>query len=178
MLWLLVIVVGAFLAILFKWTHRAWFVFAGTPLRRVCGATLFVASVFVALTAVLGGIAVAAGIDKFPAGWLTGTPFSSYLIPGLILAVVVGGSATVTAVAALRRSDVGALTSALAGAILLGWLAGERLILPSAAFPPGFSWLENIYIGVGLMMLAPGLTVLWAERKRHFPPRGGRLVGS
>jgi hypothetical protein len=178
MVWLLIIVLGAFFAVLLVWTRRVWLVFAPTALFRVCGVTLFVASVFVALTAVIGGIAVAAGIDKFPAGWLIGTPFNSYLIPGLILAFVVGGSATASAVAALRRPDVGALTSTLAGATLLGWLAGERLILPAAAFPPGFSWLENIYIGVGLAMLAPGLTVLWAERNRHFPPKGGRLVGS
>jgi hypothetical protein len=171
MVWLLVIVLSAFLAILFKWTRRALLVFAGTPLLRICGVTLFVASVFVALTAVGGGITLASGVDKFPADWLIGTPFSSYLIPGLILAGVVGGSAGVAAVATLRRPDPGALTSMLAGAIMLGWLAGERLILPPAAFPPQFSWLEAICIGAGLMMVVPALTVLWAERRRQFPPR-------
>jgi hypothetical protein len=136
MVWLLVIVLSAFLAILFKWMRRVLRVFAGTPLLRICGVTLFVASVFVALTAVFGGITVATGIDRFPADWLIGTPFSSYLIPGLILAVLVGGSAAVAVVAALRSVNAGALTSMLAGAILLGWLVGERLILPPAAFPP------------------------------------------
>jgi hypothetical protein len=168
MVWLLVIVLSAFLAILFKWMRRALLVFAGTPLLRICGVTLFVASVFVALTAVFGGITVATGVDKFPAGWLIGTPFCSYLIPGLILAVVVGGSAAVAVVATLRRVNAGALTSMLAGAILLGWLVGERLILPPAAFPPQFWWLEAIYIAAGLMMVAPALTVLWAERRREF----------
>jgi hypothetical protein len=176
--WVMVVVLGAFFAILFKWTRRALLVFAGTPLLRVCGVALFVASVFVALTAVIGGIAVAAGADKFPADWLIGTPFSSYLVPGLILAVVVGGSATAAAITALRRLDVGTLTSMLAGAILLGWLAGERLILPPAAFPLGFSWLEGIYICVGLMMLVPALAAWRIEHRGHFPPKGGRLFGS
>jgi hypothetical protein len=171
MVWLLIIVLSAYLAILFKWMRRVWLVFAGTRLLRICGVTLFVASVFVALTAVGGGITLAAGVDKFPADWLIGTPFSSYLIPGLILAVVVGGSAAVAAVATLRRSDAGALTSMLAGAIMLGWLAGERLILPPAASSPQFWWLEAIYIAAGLMMVVPGLTVWWAERRRQFPPR-------
>ncbi len=169
--WVLVIVLVAFFGILLKWMGRTLHVFAGTPLLRICGATLLVASVFVALTAIIGGIAVAAGADKFPADWLVGTPFSSYLIPGLILTVVVGGSAAVAAVATLRGPDAGTLTSLLAGAILLGWLAGERLILRPAAFPPGFSWLEGIYIALGLMMVLPALTVRWAERRRRFPAR-------
>ena len=170
MVWLLVIFLIAFLAILFKWTRRAWLVFAGTPLLRICGVTIFVASVFVAMTAVGGGITLATGVDKFPAEWRMGTRFSSYLIPGLILAIVVGGSATVAAVATLHKPDAGALTSMLAGAIILGWLVGEGLILPPAAFPTRFSGLEAIYIAAGLMMLVPGLTARRAERKRQFPP--------
>jgi hypothetical protein len=162
--WLLVIVLCAFFAILIKWTRRVLVVFAGTTLLRICGVTLFVASVFVAMTAVGGGITLAMGVDKFPADWLTGTVFRSYLIPGLILAIVVGGSAVVAAVAALRGPDAGALASMLAGAILLGWLVGERLILPPAAFSPQFWWLEAIYIAAGLMMLAPALTV-WISRR-------------
>jgi len=157
MVWLLVLVLSIFLAILIKWIPRAWSVFAGSPLLRICGVTLFVANVSVALTAVGGGITVAAGVDKFPADWLIGTAFSSYLFPGLILAIVVGGSAVVAAVATLRRSGAGALTSMLAGAILLGWLVGERLILPPAAFSTQFEWLEVIYIAAGLMMAVPAL---------------------
>jgi len=164
--WLLVIVLVIFSAGLIKWTPRVWVVFAPTSLGRICGVTMFVASAFVALTAVFGGIAVAAGVDKFPSEWLVGTPFTSYLIPGLILAIVVGGSAVVAAVEALRRSGTGALASMLAGAILLGWLVGERLILPPAAFPPQFEWLEVIYIVIGLLLLLPGLVVWWAGRRR------------
>jgi len=117
------------------------------------------------LTAVFGGITVAAGMDKFPAGWLTGTVFSSYLVPGLILAVVVGGSATVATFAALHKRDVGTLFSALAGGILLGWLVGERMILPPAAFPPQFWWLEAIYVAAGLMMVAPAAAARWADHR-------------
>jgi hypothetical protein len=109
-----------------------------TPLLRICGVTLFVANLFLSLTAVFGGITLAIGVDKFPADWRITMPFSSDLLPGLIQAVVVGGSAAVAVVATLRRSDAGALTSMLAGGILLGWLVGERLILPSAARAPQF----------------------------------------
>ena len=164
---LLILVLIAFLAISIYGAGRASRVFSGTPLRRICGATLFIASIFVALTAIGGGITLAIGMDKFPAAWLIGTLFSSYLIPGLILAVVVGGSAAIAAVATLCRSDAGTLASMLAGAILLGWLIGERLILPKEAFVPQFWWLEAIYIAAGLLMLVPGLTVRWTDRRRR-----------
>jgi hypothetical protein len=164
--WLFLLILLVFGAISVKRLSRVWLVFAGNPLLRICGVMLFAASVFVALTAVFGGITLALGFDKFPADWLNGTVFRSYLIPGLILAVVVGGSATVAAVAALRRSDTGSFISMLAGAILLGWLLGERLILPSRAFVPQFWWLEAIYIAAGLLMVVPGLAVWLAVHRR------------
>jgi len=167
MAWFALIVFITFLAIVFMMVPRVLVVFSGSRLVRISGATLFVADVFIALTAVFGGITVATGVDKFPAGWLARTVFSSYLIPGLILAVVVGGSATAAAVATLRSRDAGALSSMLAGAILLGWLVGERLILPPAAFAPQFWWLEAIYVAAGLMMVAPAAMVRWAGRRRR-----------
>ena len=166
MTWLLLIVLIVFLAIVFIGVRRVLLVFSGSRLVRVCAGTLFVANALVALTAVPGGITVATGFDKFPAAWLTGTPFSSYLVPGLILAVVVGGSATVAAAATLRSREAGALSSMLAGAIMLGWLVGERLILPPEAFPPQLWWLEAIYIAAGLMMVLPPVVVWWARRRR------------
>jgi hypothetical protein len=148
------------------WTRRVMAVFAGTPLFRLCGVMLFIANVFVALTAVLGGITLALGIDKFPAQWLIGTPFRSYLIPGLILTVIVGGSATVAALTLLCKSVEGGFLSIIAGVILTGWLIGERLILPKAAFVPQFFWLETIYIAAALLMVLPSLAVRLSLQKR------------
>jgi len=167
MTWFALLVFIAFLAIVFMMVPRLLRVFSGNRWIRIASATVFVANLFVALTAVLGGITVAAGVDKFPPAWLTGTVFSSYLIPGLILGVVVGGSATVATFAMLRNRDAGTLLSALAGGILLGWLVGERLILPPVAFSPQFWWLEAIYVAAGLMMVVPAATVRWADRRRR-----------
>ncbi len=46
----------------------------------------------VSLTGIGGGFALASGLEggRFPLGLLHSTPFSSYVIPGLILAVFVG----------------------------------------------------------------------------------------
>ena len=166
MLWVLVLVLVVFSALILTGMRRVLVVFSGSALLRISGAALFVASVFVALTAVGGGVTVAAGVDKFPVSWLTGTLFSSYLLPGLVLAGVVGGSAAVAAVTALRSRERATLWSMLAGAILLGWLVGERLILPPAAFSPQFWWLEAIYVAAGLMMLAPAGVIWWLGRRR------------
>jgi len=165
MTWFALIVFAAFLAIVLTVLPRVLRVFSGNRLFRIAGATLFIADVFVALTAVFGGITVAVGVDKFPSAWLAGTVFSSYLIPGLILAAVVGGSSTAATFATLFERDAGALYSEVAGAILLGWLIGERLILPPVAFSPQFWWLEAVYVAAGLMMLAPAAAVRWAVHK-------------
>jgi len=175
MFWLLVIVLLAFLAVSIVGIRRVWQVFSASLLLCICGAALFVTSVFVALTAVFGGLTLALGVDKFPAEWLIGTPFSSYLLPGLILGVVVGGSASAAAVVALRRPDAGALASMLAGAILLGWLLGERLILPSSAFSLKFWWLEALYIAAALLMVLPAMAVWLFVRTRPSPATGSHL---
>ena len=65
---------------------------------RALRVVLFIVDLFVALTAIGGGIALFTGLEsdeRIPPEWLDGTPFKSYVIPGLILAVVVGGSAAI-----------------------------------------------------------------------------------
>lgn len=82
---------------------------------------------FTAPTSIAVGIALAAGREGgcFPTGLLRGTTFRGNVAPGLILAVVVGGSATVPTMLTLRDSRLGAYVSALAGKVLLGWIVGE-----------------------------------------------------
>jgi hypothetical protein len=119
---------------------------------------LFAVDGFGAVSAVGGGIALMAGLEsgRFPLDWLRGTPFSSYVIPGLILALVVGGSATVAAAATLRSPLAGALTSLLAGVVMLGWIVGEILILNQPSRPTG---TEVFYFSAGLLMALLGLAV-------------------
>jgi hypothetical protein len=85
---------------------------------------LLAVDAFAAVTAVGGGLALVTGLegDRFPADWLRGTPFSSYVVPGLILAGVVGGSAAVAAAATLRSPRAGGRISMLAGMIMIGWI--------------------------------------------------------
>ena len=133
--------------------------------RRGARIALFAADAFVAVTASGGGIALITGLegDRFPLDLLKGTPFNSYAIPGLILSAVVGGSATAASIATLRSPRTGALASMLAGVVLIGWLAGERLILPSRAFSSQSRWVEAVYSAAGLLMAALALIVRQSE---------------
>jgi hypothetical protein len=111
----------------------------------------------VALTALGGGLALATRLegDRFPVELLAGTPFHDYVVPGLILAGAVGGSATVAMAATLHSPRAGGLASMLAGLILMGWIAGEVRLLPQAAR----SGLEAGYFIAGLAMTALGLRI-------------------
>jgi hypothetical protein len=126
---------------------------------------LFAVDAFAALSAVGGGVALATGAEgnRFPLDWLKGTPFSSYVAPGLILAVVVGGSATVAAAATLRRPDAGALASLLAGVVMMGWIVGEFLILNQPSRP---TWIEVVYFSVGVLMAVLGLAIGQLQRRQ------------
>lgn len=119
-------------------------------------AVLLAADAFVALTAAGGGIALAAGLegDRFPPELLAGTPFGSYVVPGLILAGTVGSSSAIATAAMLRRPGAGARASVLAGAVLMGWIVGEVLVLRA---PAARSWVEALYFAVGLLMAGLGL---------------------
>jgi hypothetical protein len=126
--------------------------------RRLMRGVLVVADGFVALTAVAGGLALAIGAEatRFPAAWLVGTPFHSYVVPGLILAVVVGGSATLATAATLRRWPAAPRASVLAGAITMGWIVGEVLILNQPSAPTS---TEVFYVAVGFVMATLGLAL-------------------
>jgi hypothetical protein len=119
---------------------------------------------FVALTAVGGGLVMVAGVDRFPPEWLEGSPFADYLVPGLILTLV-GVVAGWACLAAWRRLERAAEASAVAGAVLVGWIAGEIVILQrhSAEQDPR-SPTEAIYLVIGVLITAVGL--LAAVRRR------------
>jgi hypothetical protein len=131
---------------------------------------LFVLDLSAAVSTVLGGLTIALGVDTFPHEWLAGSPFADYVVPGLILALVVGGTAVAATVAIVRSARVGAIVSAVAGVVLAGWIVGEVLILnQNGAETSPRSPVEAIFFVLGLAMLALGL-VLWRRSRRRARP--------
>ena len=117
----------------------------------------------VAATSIVCGLGLAAGITQFPLAFLDGSPFGDYLMPGLIMAIVVGGSALLAAVALGARRAVGVPLTALAGLILLSFEVVEVVTIDrnTGDLLPLVVALQSSYTIFGLAML--GLAAyLWA----------------
>ncbi len=122
--------------------------------RTVVGA-LAVLAVFQALSAFFGAfLAVARDGAGVPVEHLAGSPFTSYLVPGLILGGVVGGTHLAAAVALLAKRRVALLLSAVAGFGMLIWIFAELVIIRQ------YSWLQSAYFAIGVLELSLVLALL------------------
>ncbi len=99
----------------------------------------------------------------WPAGyasWLDGTVFAGqYALAALLLGVVVGGFQWVAAILQASRSEWWLLGHLSAGVVMLGWIAGECLVLDSFIWPHAF-WgglgaLQIVLVGVCLGATQP-----------------------
>jgi hypothetical protein len=91
--------------------------------HEVIRIALVVIAAFIATSAIEGGVAVLGGVVfgyKLPLAWLAGTPFSDYTIPGLALAIVVGGSALIAAATVFIHREWAVLLSVVAGLMIDG----------------------------------------------------------
>jgi hypothetical protein len=117
-------------------------------IRRLAYRVLVAVTLFQALSAVGGGIGmVAADGLSMPKSLLADTPFSTFLVPGLILAAVVGGTQTVASVLLLRRSPSALLSSAVAGFGMVIWIVAEIGLMHV------LTWAQLTYVVSGLLQL-------------------------
>lgn len=136
--------------------------------RKKLRWTLIAVDAFAAVSTVAGGVELVTGLRRFPTAWLQGTPFSDYTVPGLILGLVVGGSATIATVMTVKSASAGSAASFSGGIILAGWIAGEVLLLNQ----PNPTWVEGFYFGVGMLMATLAIALApqgWrgVVRRRH-----------
>ena len=105
---------------------------------------LLVLEYFAALSALGGGVlGVFANGAGVPLSYLAGTPFDSYRVPGVILAVVVGGTQLAAAITLQRRTTWALRISTVAGFGMLIWIFVELAIISQ------YSWLQTLYFAVG-----------------------------
>ena len=153
-------------------------------LDRTLRIVLIVLNLFLGANAIIGAIWV---IPALPAEWLQGTPFSSFLIPALSLAVLVGGGALSSVVALLQGrwwAPLGSMLTGLAIVIfevvetatlnlnvwlhLVGLQAGpvvSRLPLNADGTIPFAMWLQPFVFAYGVVLFGLALG-LWM---RHAP---------
>jgi len=112
---------------------------------------------FAALSAIGGGIGVVISNGLgMPQSWLQTTPFADYVVPGLILAIVVGGSALLAMILLLAHHTWQYVAAFCAGGIMTGWIVAEVLLIQQA------SWLQALYLVVGLALM--GLSAMLGLR--------------
>jgi hypothetical protein len=100
--------------------------------HKMARIALFVIELFVGIWALIGGVGLVTGVIPFlrmPVAYLQGTPFTDYTVPGLLLLLAVGGSSLLAAATIFFGREVGVLTSALAGLILVGFEVVEAPII-------------------------------------------------
>jgi hypothetical protein len=126
--------------------------FVAPKRREPSRMVLAVLCLFAGLTAIGGGLELVWSPDgsliHLPSSLLEHTPFHDFLVPGLFLAVFVGGINTLAGVLLLRghpRADAEAMVS---GAVLAAWIVIEVLLLRHV------HWLHALYLVLGLTISA------------------------
>lgn len=132
----------------------------GAKLSRALSLWL---ALFSAMSCLTGGVALVIsrrGTELLPPlEMLRFTPFRDYLIPGLILMLVVGGTQLVAVVAILRRHKAADLACVLAGAALSGWVIAEAAMLRV------LTRMQAFFLIVGIATLCLGALRGWRSRE-------------
>jgi hypothetical protein len=88
---------------------------------------------FLSIGALFGGGALILGPDGhllgIPTTLLAGTPFASFLVPGLFLFIFVGIAPLLAAVLTARRHAIAPFAAVAVGLTLMGWIAVEMVVL-------------------------------------------------
>ena len=127
-----------------------------SPLSRLARTTIAL-EVFLAIGALAGGAALIMGprgeIIPLRVADLTGSPFDTFLIPGVILFAVLGIGPLVAAALAWRRHPLAPLAGVVGGIGLLVWLGVEIAIVGYSNEPP----LQPFYLLLGAAITLVGL---------------------
>lgn len=82
-----------------------------------------------------------------PLQWLSATPFSSFIIPGLILVCVVGGTSILACVLLIKNLRYALEASATAGFGIQIWIFVQLFMINQSSF------LQVIYFSSGIIIL-------------------------
>lgn len=112
--------------------------------------TLLALLLLTALPAVGMGVAMIVrpiGVAGLELTLLDGTPFASFRIPGVLLALLIGGSQTAAAVLLWREHPLAPRAVGAAALLLAAWIAGQALLLR------GNHWMQATYFVVAALEL-------------------------
>ena len=130
---------------------------------------LYVLAWFNLVSALVGMVGLTAfGGMGIPLEWLAGSAFHSYLWPGIILGVVVGGVQALALIAQYGRYRLVWGLHAAAGLVMMSWIFIEIAIMLV------WSPLHGIYFATGLLQTAVAVLALgaWPRPFLQRDPRG------
>jgi hypothetical protein len=105
---------------------------------------------FLSLSACAGGAGLLTEAGAPPLSLLRGSPFSSYLIPGLSLIVFVGGSSATAVILLIRRHRAARTVGLLASGAIIVFELVEVVVV---GFPAGFGRnLQIFYFALGVIL--------------------------
>jgi len=135
---------------------------AAPPPPRPARGLLATICLVTGITAIAGGIALVASPDgaliDVPTSRLSHSPFSTFLVPGLLLLLVVGGSNAIAGWLVIR-DRLSANAWAFAGGVaLLGWIVTEMVLLRT------INVLQLMYFGTSVVTMTEAIRRRLDER--------------
>lgn len=127
---------------------------------------LIVLTIFLALTAVAGGVGLLTGLNAPPVEQLGDSIFKDFTIPGLSLGGLVGGGSSAAAVLLIRKNRFAVMAAMIAGIFIMFFEFVEVLVIGS---PEGIARnLQIFYFGLGTAIAAVAMVnwfcdILWNE---------------
>lgn len=110
----------------------------------------FVAAVFTGVLAIPVGLMFLAdptgGSIGLPPGWIEGTPFGSYLVPGIYLFAINGVGMLVLAALILVRHWTAPWLTAVLGVGLIVWILVQLAVMPETMI------LQWIFLATGIIL--------------------------
>ena len=130
--------------------------------RKLIIRSLGIFELLIGVGAMLGGGALVAtpsgALLRMPLEMLHGTPFHSYLVPGMLLCIVVGGGNVVAGLLALRERQATAISAVVAGGVLVGWITTQMVLL-------GYRHpIQLVYLLCGAVTLLVGVALAAFDR--------------
>ncbi|MBJ7613112.1 MAG: hypothetical protein DLM67_23065 [Candidatus Nephthysia bennettiae] len=126
--------------------------------------------IFLGIGALFGGGAFLLGPDGHLLGMttktLSGSPFGSYLVPGILLFVFVGVAPLLAAAIAVRRQGIAPLAAMAVGLTLIGWVSVEMVVLAGLG-----SLARAFYLVLGTCIAAVGVAWWRSSRSEQAPGR-------
>jgi hypothetical protein len=108
--------------------------------------------IFIGVGGVAGGLPMVldptGGLNKMDTGWLAGSPFADFLIPGLFLLLVNGVASIVAGIRSLGRRPHFAEMGIVLGGVLICWITVQVYWIGLTSF------LQPLYFGFGALEVA------------------------